>query len=160
DNVGQAVLPPVCLFLLLMTSGCDSKKPSSAENFDKLVDDFVYGSLALSPVSATSTGYHQHNGVSLDEAIDDFSPAGIDASRKFYLSIDTRLAALDQSTLDPDQRADVGIIRNSLKLALVDLDEIQSYKHNPTTYVELAGNALYTPYILNYASKEQRFGHI
>src|SRR5262249_42199495 len=31
---------------------------------------------------------------------------------------------------------------------------------NPTVYVELAGNALYTPYVLNYAPKDQRFGHI
>src|SRR5204863_1201040 len=34
------------------------------------------------------------------------------------------------------------------------------YKHNPSFYVELAGNALFTPYMLNYAPKERRFLHI
>ncbi len=147
-------------FLALMPSGCNNTRQQSAEDFDKLVDDFVYGSLALSPAGATSSGYHQHNGVSLDEALDDYSPAGIDAARKFYVGFDSRLAALNQTALDKEQRADVGIIRNNLSLALLELNEIQSYKHNPTTYVELAGNALYTPYMLNYAPKEQRFGHI
>jgi uncharacterized protein (DUF885 family) len=143
----------------LMSTGCSNTKPPS-QDFDKLVNDFVYGSLALSPVGATSSGYHQHNGISLDEALDDWSPAGIEAARKFNVEFEGRLAALDQTALDKEQRADAGIIRNNLELALLDLNEIQSYKHNPTTYVELAGNALYTPYMLNYAPKERRFGHI
>jgi uncharacterized protein (DUF885 family) len=156
------LLAALAAFLLtMMGNGCGgTKSQSSAEDFDKLADDFIYGSLALSPVSATSTGYHQHNGVSLDEALDDWSGAGVDAARKFYQAFDSRLAALNPAALDKEQAADVGIIRNSLNLALLDLNEIQSYKHNPTTYVELVGNALYTPYILNYAPKEQRFGHI
>src|SRR5689334_20132721 len=66
----------------LMSTGCSNTKPPS-QDFDKLVNDFVYGSLALSPVGATSSGYHQHNGISLDEALDDWSPAGIEAARKF-----------------------------------------------------------------------------
>jgi len=147
-------------FFALISIGCSRTKPQPAGDFDKLVDDFVYGSLALSPVGATSSGYHQHNGISLDETLDDFSPAGIGAARKFSMEFEGRLAALDQAALDKEQRADVGIMRNNLSLALLDLNEIQSYKHNPTTYVELAGNALYTPYMLNYAPKERRFGHI
>jgi uncharacterized protein (DUF885 family) len=148
------------LFLALMSNGCSNTKSQAAEDFDKLVNDFVYGSLALSPVGATSNGYHQHNGMPLDEALDDWSPAGVEAVRKFYQGFDARLAALNPSALDKEQRADVGIIRNNLGLSLLEFNEIQSYKHNPTTYVELAGNALYTPYMLNYAPKEQRFGHI
>lgn len=144
----------------LMSIGCARPKPQLAENFDQLVDDFVYGSLALSPVGATSTGYHQHNGISLDEALDDYSPAGVEAARKFYLGFQDRLAALQTAALDKEQRADVDIIRSNLNLAMLDLNDVQSYKHNPTTYVELAGNALYTPYMLNYAPKEQRFTHI
>src|SRR3984893_6721155 len=149
----------VVLGLCLMS--CSTRKPAtSAADFDKLVDDFVYGTLALSPVSATATGYHQHNGVSLDHALDDLSPAGIEAGRKFVQEISQRLAALDKATLDKEQRADIGIIKNAIGVTLLDLNDIQSYKHNPTIYVELVGNALYTPYILNYAPKEQRFGHI
>ncbi len=125
---------------MVMGTGCGgTKSQAPVADWDKLVDDFVYGSLALSPVSATSNGYHQHNGASLDEALDDWSPAGVDAARKFYQGFDSRLAALDQAAFDKEQRVpDIGIVRNSLSLALLsDLNEIQSYKHNPTTYVEL-----------------------
>ena len=46
-------------------------------DFSKLTEDFVYGSLALSPVSATQAGYHEHQGVKLDEKIDDFSASAL-----------------------------------------------------------------------------------
>ena len=128
--------------------------------FDKLTQDFLYGSLALSPVSATATGYHSHNGVPLDELVDDYSAGGLDQQRNFYKDFQLRIGALDAATLDKEQRVDLEIIKSNVELALLELDSIQSYKHNPTVYVELAGNALYTPYMLNYAPIEKRFGHI
>ncbi len=130
------------------------------QDFDKLTSDFVYGSLALSPTGATQTGYHTHNGVSLDEQLDDYSAASIKASRDFYAGMQTRVNTLDAKALDKEQAADVEIIKNSIGLGLLEFDSIQSYKHNPTEYVELAGNALFQCYTLNYAPVEKRFAHI
>jgi len=67
---------------------------------------------------------------------------------------------LNSAVLDKEQQADLQIIRNNLELALLELNTIQSYKHNPTVYVELAGNALFTPYVLEYAAKDRRYQHI
>jgi len=128
--------------------------------FDKLTQDFLYGSLALSPVSATGVGYHLHNGVPLDELLDDYSAGGLDQQRTFYKDFQMRIAALDSTHLDKEQRVDLDIIKNNIDLGLLELDTIQSYKHNPTVYVELVGNALYTPYMLNYAPIEKRFEQI
>jgi len=133
---------------------------SSAADFDKLTDDLLYGTLSLSPVTATQTGYHEHNGVSLDEMLDDYSASGIDTQRKFYNDIQSRVNALNPTSLDAEQRADLEIIKNQLQLAFLELDTIQNYKHNPTVYVELAGSALFVPSILDYAPKEQRYRHI
>jgi len=133
---------------------------SSAADFDKLTDDLLYGTLALSPVTATQTGYHEHNGVSLDEMLDDYSASGIDTQRKFYNDIQSRVNSLNPTSLDAEQRADLEIIKNQLQLAFLELDTIQNYKHNPTVYVELAGSALFVPSILDYAPKEQRYRHI
>ena len=55
---------------------------------------------------------------------------------------------------------DLDMMKNNVESALLELKTLQSYRHNPTVYVELAGNALYTPYMLNYAPVEKRFGHI
>ena len=129
-------------------------------DFSKLTEDFVYGSLALSPVSATQAGYHVHQGVNLDESLDDFSPSGIEAARTFYAGFKGRLAAIDQASLSVEERADYQIIQNAIDLSLLDLQQVQSYRHNPTTYVELVGNALFNPFVLEYAPFDTRFQQI
>ena len=139
--------------------GC-TNRTNPAADFEKLTQDFIYGALSLSPVSATGNGYHVHNGVPLDELLDDYSAGGLDQQRNFYRDFQMRIAAMDASKLDKEQRVDLDIIKNNIDLGLLELDTIQSYKHNPTIYVELAGNALFTPYMLNYAPLEKRFDHI
>jgi uncharacterized protein (DUF885 family) len=140
---------------------CPSAWAASTDGqFERLVDDFVFGTLALAPATATGFGYHVHHGASLDDVLDDFSPAGIAASRGLVHDIETRIARLDGAPLDAEQRADIDIIRDALGASRLELDEIQSYRHNPTTYVELLGNALYSPYVLRYAPAPERYRHI
>jgi uncharacterized protein (DUF885 family) len=143
--------------LVCMTSCKQPEAPAPKPDLTSLTDDFVYGSLALSPVSATSAGYHQHKGVNLDEQIDDFSAAGIDQQHKFYSDFHNRLAAIQQDALSAEDRADFQIIDNQVNLSLLDLEKIHSYRHNPTVYVELVGNALFNPFVLEYAPLDQRY---
>jgi uncharacterized protein (DUF885 family) len=142
--------------VFLMTS-CKQAAVPAKPDLASLTDDFVYGSLALSPVGATSAGYHEHNGVKLDEQIDDFSAAGIDQQHKFYSDFHNRLSAIQQDSLSAEDRADFEIIDNQINLSLLELDKIQSYRHNPTVYVELVGNALFNPFVLEYAPLDQRY---
>ncbi len=145
---------------LLLACGCKTAPENQKPDFSKLTEDFVYGSLALAPTAATQAGYHEHQGVRLDAKLEDYSPAGVEAARKFYSDFKDRLAAIDQQALSAEERADYLIILNAIDLSLQDLQQIQSYRHNPTTYVELIGNALFNPYELEYAPLETRFGHI
>jgi uncharacterized protein (DUF885 family) len=138
----------------------NTKAATADSQFDQLVDDFVLGTLALSPTNATGFGYHVHHGASLDDMLDDFSPAGIAASRGLLQDIEARIARLDTASLDAEQRADIDIMRNAIGASRLDIDEVQSYRHNPTTYVELLGNGLYTPYVLQYAPVVERYRHI
>ena len=145
------------VLLLLLPAGCMKEKPT----FEKLVSDFVYTSVALSPIGATGAGYHVHNGVPLDELLDDYSPDAIAGQRKFYLSYrDLIKKAVDPDKLNAEDRADYGIMNDQIELAMLELDTLQSYRHNPTVYVEAIGNALFNPYVLEYAPKEQRYKHI
>ena len=127
---------------------------------DALVNDFVYESLALAPATATFAGYHVHKGVRLDSVWDDYSKAGIARVRSFNLGLSHRLDALQGATIDAERQADLDIVRDSVGLNLLEFDRIQSYRHNPTVYVELVGNGLYNLYVLNSAPEEQRFGYI
>jgi uncharacterized protein (DUF885 family) len=153
-NVGLVLAATSVICLM----SCKQQAPPPAKpDLSALTDDFVYGSLALSPVSATSAGYHQHKGINLDEQIDDFSAAGIDQQHKFFTDFHNRLASIQQESLSAEDRTDYQIIDNQVNLALLDFEKIQSYRHNPTVYVELVGNALFNPFVLEYAPLDQRY---
>jgi uncharacterized protein (DUF885 family) len=142
--------------------GClQAARASPADlQFNQLVDDFVFGTLSLAPTTATGMGYHRHHGVMLDDQLEDFSPAGIKAQLNLLSDIEMRIGTLDAKSFNQEQRADINIMNGAIAAARLDLQDIQSYRHNPTTYVELIGNALYTPYVLHYAAAEERFKHI
>jgi uncharacterized protein (DUF885 family) len=138
----------------------NAKAASSDGQFERLVDDFVLGTLALSPTNATGIGYHVHRGMVLDDMLDDLSPAGIAASRGLLHDIEARIAKLNTASLDAEQRADIEIMHGALDATRLELEEIQGYRHNPTLYVELLGNGLYSPYVLQYAAVTERYRHI
>ena len=138
-----------------MMTACGSK-----ENFSELAEQFVYGSLAQSPVAATAAGLHKYEGNNLDQMLDDVSNAGIDRQRKFYQRFRQRLARIRRDRLSAEDQTDYDIIQDQIALALLDFDKIQSYVHNPTLYVELIGNALFTPYVLEYAPQASRMRDI
>ena len=145
------------LLLAVVLSGCRAK-PSP---YSQMAEEFVYGMLSLSPVYASSSGYHEHRGVRLDAAFDDVSKSGIETQRRFYTDYKQRFEeASRRPDLTPDERADFELIRNQIELALLELDTIQGWKHNPTQYVELIGNGLYSPYVLESAPKTRRFRDI
>ncbi len=147
-----------CLVLAVLLSGCNRAPKESP--VPALASDFVSEVLALSPVSATSAGYHEHKGRTLDTELDDLSPAGIAAQRAMLQRFRQRAQALGSASLLPDDRADLSLVEDQISLSLLELDEIQNWRHNPTTYVELLGNALFTPYLLNYAPPADRYRHI
>jgi len=126
----------------------------------QLTEEFVYTNLRFSPVTATQVGYHQHQGVVLDELLDDLSGGAIEAQRKFNTNFLRRLERIKPEQLPAEDRADYDILRGQCELSLLELNTIQNYRHNPTYYVELIGNALFPPSTLEYAPKPQRYQHI
>jgi uncharacterized protein (DUF885 family) len=149
------------LGVVLMVCGLRNVQAAPADlQFTQVVDDFVFGTLALSPTTATGIGYHRHHGAVLDDELDDFSPAGIKASLGLLNDIEVRIGNLDARAFSAEQRADIGIMHDAIEATRLDVEDLQSYRHNPTIYVELVGNALYTPYVLNYAPIEERYKNI
>lgn len=154
---------PLTLALAAAALSCCALPAQAAPadlQFNQLVDDFVFGSLALSPVTASTVGYHRHHGRMLEDELDDFSAAGVKANLTLQRDIEERITKLDAKSLNSEQRADVDIIHDSILAARLDMEEMQSYRHNPAIYVELIGNALYTPYVLRYAPAAERYKHI
>ena len=148
------------LFACLVCLRPARPQSTGSEQVLALDEKFVRSSLLLSPVSATGQGYHTQEGRRLDELLDDYSPAGISAQRRLYEKTLANTAKLRKLSLGAEDQADIDVINLACKYGLLDLNELQSYRHNPTGYVELIGNAVYSPYILNYAPELTRFEQI
>ncbi len=145
------------LCLVLFAVGCGR---TSSEKLTALSEEFVYGSLAFSPSAATAAGLHQYDKQNLDEMLDDFSPQSLARQRNFYQRFRDRLAELKTAELTPEDRADLTILQDQAALNLLESNEIHSDMHNPQMYVEILGNALFAPYVLEYAPKPDRIRHI
>jgi uncharacterized protein (DUF885 family) len=129
-------------------------------DFGELSNEFVYTSLSLSPSGATAAGLHEYNNQKLDDLLDDFSPSALDRQRKFYEGFRQRLNGLKSARLSEQERADLAIVQDQISLALLDLNTIHTPLHNPTLYVETLGDALFSPYVLEYAPKPARIASI
>jgi len=147
-----AVLP-----VLLILTACSR---NSGADLDRLAEEFVYTTLAFSPSSATAAGLHQYNNQNLDDLLDDVSPAAMETQKRFYQDFRKRLGSLKSDALPAADRADLAILQDQISLALLDLNQIHSALHNPTIYVETLGNALFSPYVLEYAPQPVRIRNI
>lgn len=128
---------------------------------EKLDEAFVKESLALTPAFATAQGLHEFEGVSLDEQLDDLSSVGQDRARAVYHHFLAELFLQSKrGDLTEEDRADLEVIRLACQSQLFELDEARTLEHNPTQYVEIIGNALYTPLIQDYAPLEKRLMQI
>jgi len=145
----------------------DDSRAAASKKFAVLSDQFMKDSLSWSPVSASAAGYHLHmdprsgRSIAEDALLDDFSPQSFDTQREFYADWRERFhKETPASALDPEDAADWQLIDDQIGLTLLELDRIQSYKHNPTVVVELIGNALFLPLTQDYASHDIRVSHV
>jgi uncharacterized protein (DUF885 family) len=145
------------LILIAFAAGCRS---NPSEKLAKLTDEFVHTSLSFSPSAATAAGLHEHNKQNLDNMLEDFSIPNLDRQKKFYEDFQARLKAIPADKLSVEDTADLTILDDQTALALLDLTAIQTPAHNPTLYVETLGNALFAPFVLEYAPKPQRIQSI
>jgi uncharacterized protein (DUF885 family) len=144
--------------MLVFALACSRKAPDA---MSQMRDEFVYQMLAFSPTTATQAGYHQHKGVRLDGLLDDYGPDALEQQRQFFRQFRERLAKTVQpERLPAEDRADYSLISDVISQQLLELDEIQNWRHNPTVYVEMVGNGLFYPWSLEYAPKAQRYRYI
>lgn len=145
------------LCAVILAAGC-SHNPS--DSVARLSEEFVYTTLSFSPSTATSVGLHEYKGQHFDDLLDDLSPATLDRHLRFYKDFDARLSKLKAGDLAAEDAADMTILRDQCALAEMELSQIRSDLHNPTVYVETLGNALFAPFVLEYAPLPDRIRHI
>src|SRR5258708_35880267 len=83
----QQRLAVIAASVLGLAIGAQALAATPEARADALVDDFVYGSLALAPATATFAGYHVHTGARLDGRWDEYSKTGVAGLRSFKLGL-------------------------------------------------------------------------
>ncbi|HVP55430.1 MAG TPA: DUF885 domain-containing protein [Candidatus Eisenbacteria bacterium] len=167
----HAFLSVIILLTLGLAVEAQSKTKTKAADgnpaFAKLTDQFVKDSLVLSPISASYAGFHQYTDpktgktVELDAELDDVSAKGFAAQEAFYRAWRARFQKETPiASLGAQDTADYRLIDDNVALSLLELQQIQSYKHEPENYVEAVGNGLFLPLTQDYAAKEVRIGHV
>jgi uncharacterized protein (DUF885 family) len=163
----------IVLIFLSGLAATGQKKPMATDTtqrdpkFAQLSEQYVYESLALSPTSASYAGYHKHkepktgNEIELDALLDDVSPKGYQDQIAFYRGWQKRFRAeVNADKLNLQDKADWRLIDDNIALSLLQLEKIQPQRYQPTSFVELLGNALFLPLSQNYAPAEVRAGHV
>jgi uncharacterized protein (DUF885 family) len=155
----------VCSFVAV-AQGSSSDVQSNGK-FARMAEQFIHETLAQSPSSASQAGYHHHTDpktgrdLALDSLLDDVSPAGYAAQRDLYAKWRERFhKECPVASLDAEDAADWHLIDDQIALNLLEFDQIQNYRHNPTVYVELLGAALFQPLTDDYASEEVRVNDV
>ena len=150
----------------LFAQSATSAAPAG-NKFAALAERFVHETLAQSPSSASQAGYHHYRDpktgkdLALDSLLDDVSPAGFAAQRKLYAAWRDRFhKQTPVASLSAEDAADWRLIDDQIALNLLELDQIQNYRHNPTVYVELLGAALFQPITDDYAPEDVRLGDV
>jgi uncharacterized protein (DUF885 family) len=172
-SIGAAPLSFVCatlgalLVMPLLAFSPDAPDAARSRKFAEMSDEFMKESLVLAPTTASSAGYHTYvdpktgKTIALDAELDDMSLQSMAEQRAFYAHWRERFRTeTPPASLDPQDAAEWQLIDDQIGLGLLEFDEIQNYRHNPTAPVELIGNALFLPLTQNYAAHDVRIGHV
>jgi uncharacterized protein (DUF885 family) len=157
-----------CLVISCAAMAQTANNPAqTSAKFSQLSEEFIHETLALSPSSASQAGYHKHvdpktgKTIALDALLDDVSPSGMAEQHRVYVAWQRRFhTETPVASLGIEDAADWRLIDDQISFNLLELERIQSYKHNPTIYVELLGGALFQPLTDDYAPQEVRLNDI
>jgi len=123
------------LLLVLGLTGC--MKKTELPNFPAFVDEYYAAVFAWSPSGGTAAGFHQY-----DKQIEDRSAAAFQKRIETLEGQKLNAAAFQPAVLNPQDAADLQIVRNSIDAELLDLKTLQTWKRNPIDYVASPGGAV------------------
>jgi len=144
-------------FLAGLAAACSAKEPPPSPSgsrdaaFRALVKDILEDHYKRHPSQATDLGIHHY-----DDQIEDLSQAGIrgelDAAKVFR----SKLAAIDASTLTPDNALDREQLIHSIDARILELDTIRMWSKDPDSYSSAVTNAAYVVMKRAYADAPSR----
>jgi hypothetical protein len=116
-----------------------------------LVNQYLTESEQRDPLFADSIGVHAY-----DDRLPDLSPEGQQATYAWEARWRARFAAVDESTLNPGERADRSRLIDGIDADLLEAKTLRPYATDPSIYTGAIGDAVYQLTSRQYAPLEQR----
>ncbi len=94
------------------------------------MDDYFHAAFEASPSRGTSAGLHQY-----DNRLEDGSAEAVKKRVETVKALQARLDKLRAGTLTEGEAIDAQVLDGQLKSELLELDTLQSWRHNPMGYI-------------------------
>src|SRR5262245_20126641 len=137
----------ILMFLLVVS--CQSKQEGNA--MSSFVDEYFNALFEWSPSTATAMGFHQY-----DSKIEDFPQAAISRRIDRLKQLESGLMRARTGKLTVDEEIDADIIGSQIKAELLDIETLQTWRHNPMNYVGLPGGTIDGLMKRNFAPPAER----
>ena len=140
---------PWLLLLVIVTCGCQRQPEGSP--MASFVDEYFDALFEWSPSTATSIGFHQY-----DSRIEDLSASAINRRIERLKQLQSGLMRARSGRLATTEQIDAQILDSQIKAELLDLETLQTWRHNPMNYVGLPGGAVDGLIKRNFAPPAER----
>ncbi|MCC7155895.1 MAG: DUF885 domain-containing protein [Bryobacterales bacterium] len=118
-----------------LLSGCRQQPaPASISGF---VDKYYDALFDWSPSAGTSVGFHQYDG-----KLENLSAPAFAARIATLKTLLAEAKGLRAAKLTDQDDIDLTVLENAIQAELLDLESLQSWRHNPIGYVSGPGNAV------------------
>ncbi|HSU87416.1 MAG TPA: DUF885 family protein, partial [Terriglobia bacterium] len=138
------------LLAVVSFGGCRQSREPQGGPMSQFVDEYFDAYLEWNPSSATSFGFHQY-----DDRLEDYSAAAFEKRIGKLKQLQSRIASLP-ATRTPDEAIDAEILDDQIRAELLDLETLQTWRHNPMNYVSLPGGAIDNLMKRNFAPPVER----
>src|SRR5205085_6997535 len=141
------------LVLLIVLTGCQPQPQKQPEGsaMPSFVDDYFKALFEWSPSTATATGFHEY-----DSKLEDFSAAAVTGRIAKLKQLQSDLARVRSGRISADEQIDAEILDGQIHAELLDLETLQTWRHNPMNYVGLPGGAVDGLMKRNFAPPAER----
>jgi len=139
----------VAALVLLLNVGCQQQQEGSS--MSSFVDEYFDAFFEWSPSTATAMGFHQY-----DSRLEDFSRAAIGRRIDKLKQLQAGLTRARTQQLSADEAIDAEILDSQIKAELLDLETLETWRHNPMSYVGLPGGAIDGLMKRNFAAPAER----
>jgi hypothetical protein len=151
----MARFPAVIFALFTCVAVLAARGSAQPTSFAALVDQYLSESEQRDPLFADRIGIHTY-----DDRLPDLSPSGHRATYAWEAHWRARFSAVDESTLNPGERADRSALIDAIDADLLEAKTVRPYATDPSIYTGAIGDAVYQLTSRQYAPLEQRLNAV